>query len=597
MQKCATESHTLSDQTQPNRPIFYLVLFLIPILLLGAIEGGLRAFGYGKTIPLFVDAQVDNTTAKKTGFLVPNPRIIERYFHDPILAPKVAPDTFLFTQDKPQNTLRFVVMGGSSAAGFPYGRFGSPTGMLKQQLKYFYPNKNIELISVAMASINSYALRDFVEEVAKINPDAVIIYAGHNEYLGVMGVGSNFASYGGHWANLAFLALRDFRLFQLMQNLVSSSPEKQTKLDEKNIGRTVMATVAKEKNIPLDSPLYKEGLAQFESNMRVVLGRLNAKNIPVFIGDLVSNEQHQNPFESVAESQGVELSAFANFKLAQDFFKQSNYAKAREHFIRARDLDLLRFRAPSAFNQIIEKLAEESGAIKVNVDARLRADSEYGIIGQQHMLEHLHPTARGYFVIALAYLQAMQQSDLLESPDQQLSDTLIEELWQQIPLNDVDHSFAAFKVAQLTSDYPFKRSQVPYSLPEPTNQYELLALERMSGGEWIEQQQTLLNVYQRNERTLDAAIVAGVLFDALKTNHQVANIASLLFTRADHLRLAHYYARQAITLDEDNISYRLSYAEILFKRGLKEQSRAQLEYVLQLDPDNVNARRYLSLIG
>ena len=149
----------MSPKPQKIRLIFYVVLVIIPILFIAAIEGGLRLVGYGQTIPLFVPFNNVSSGSETTPFLVPNPNIVERYFHRAELAPNVAPDTFLFTREKSTDTLRIVVMGGSSAAGFPFGRFGSPTGMLKQQLKYIYPNKNIELISVAMASINSYALR------------------------------------------------------------------------------------------------------------------------------------------------------------------------------------------------------------------------------------------------------------------------------------------------------------------------------------------------------------------------------------------------------------------------------------------------------
>ena len=214
-------------------------MIVIPLLVLAILEGILRLSGFGHEYPLFIEP------AQKPGYLQPNPDIIQRYFHSPEHAPNVAPDTFLFPQQKPQGVTRIVLMGGSSAAGFPYGRFGAPSGMLQQMLKMRYPTQDIEVISVAMASINSYALRDFAAEVANIEPDAVLIYAGHNEYLGVMGVGSVYAGAGGHWANLVYMTLRDFRLFQLLQHLLISAPE----IPEDASGRTVMAQVAKNKNI------------------------------------------------------------------------------------------------------------------------------------------------------------------------------------------------------------------------------------------------------------------------------------------------------------------------------------------------------------
>ena len=591
----------MSPKPQKIRLIFYVVLVIIPILFIAAIEGGLRLVNYGQTIPLFVPFNNASSGTDTTPFLMPNPNIVERYFHRPELAPNVAPDTFLFTREKSSDTLRIVVMGGSSAAGFPFGRFGSPTGMLKQQLKYIYPNKNIELISVAMASINSYALRDFMAEVANIEPDAVLIYAGHNEFLGIMGVGSNFASYGGHWANLSFNFLRDFRLFQLFQSLLTSAPPKSISgaqvSHSGNSGRTVMATVAREKNIPLNSPLYQLGVQQFNSNIGAVLGFFKQQNIPVYIGNLVSNERHQTPFESEGESAGVDRSASLNFKLGNQKYSAEDFDNARQHYNAARDLDLLRFRAPSQFNRIIKELANEHGANFVDIDNQMRSDTQHGIIGQSHMLEHLHPTARGYFLIALSFLNAMQHTNFLPPSELARSNNTIEQLWNDIPLNHVDKLFSEYKVAQLTADYPFQPNPIGFKLPSPSNRFEQLAIARINGEDWLKQQQQLLTEYQQQSDFNQAAQVASVMFDALPTNHQAAAVASQLYLRINNLRMAHYHARQAVLLADGNTRYRLTLAEALFKRGLKQQSVAQLQQVLELDPSNESAQRYLSIIN
>ena len=586
----------MGSTSQQTRPIFYLVMGIIPVVFIIAVEGCLRLLDYGQSIPLFVPSSNPLSDVNEPTLVMPNPRIVERYFHHPVLAPNVAPDTFLFTPQKRPNSLRIVVMGGSSAAGFPFGRFGSPTGMLKQQLKQIYPNKNIELISVAMASINSYALRDFSAEVADIEPDAIVIYAGHNEFLGIMGVGSNFARYGSHWANLSFNYLRDFRLFQLLQSLLTQAPNQSSSSGSNSDRRTVMATVAKEKNIPLNSELYQQGLIQFESNMGSVLSFFRQRNIPVYIGNLISNEQHQAPFESERQSAGIEKSARLNFSIAEQHFNNQEYTKARDFFVAARDLDLLRFRAPSQFNQIIQTLANTYTGELVDIDTDIRADTQHGIIGQTHMLEHLHPTARGYFLIGLSFLKAMQQTDLLPHPDQILSDSTIKKLWNNIPINHVDQLIAEYKVAQLTADYPFQTSPINFELPTPKDRFESLAIARINGEDWLTQQQVLLSEYQQQENFEQAAQVAGAMFDALPSNHQAAAVATQLYLRCNKLRMAHYHARQAVLLAEDNINYRLTFAEVLFKRGLKSQSIAQLEQVLVLQPNNPSALRYLHLI-
>ncbi len=49
------------------------------------------------------------------------------------------------------------------------------------------------MINTAMSAVNSYVLKDVASEIAEQSPDAVLIYAGHNEYLGIFGVGSHFS--------------------------------------------------------------------------------------------------------------------------------------------------------------------------------------------------------------------------------------------------------------------------------------------------------------------------------------------------------------------------------------------------------------------
>ena len=133
-----------TKQSQPNkgqnnqtksRAIFYLIAVLLPFVFLAALELALRVSGFGQQYPLFIEASspLNAQSALSGKYLQPNPHVIKRFFHSPELAPPVEPDTFLFKQAKDESSFRIVLMGGSSAAGFPYGRFGSPAGLLKQQ--------------------------------------------------------------------------------------------------------------------------------------------------------------------------------------------------------------------------------------------------------------------------------------------------------------------------------------------------------------------------------------------------------------------------------------------------------------------------------
>jgi hypothetical protein len=120
--------------------------------------------------------------------------------------------------------------------------------MLGDRLEATHPYSDIEVVSTAMAAVNSYTLLDFVDEIIEQKPDLILIYAGHNEYLGIMGVGSAFAAKGGRFATLMHLKLKDWRLYQLLQKFYSLAMSSEVPPDKSN--KTLMSQVAKEKEEP-----------------------------------------------------------------------------------------------------------------------------------------------------------------------------------------------------------------------------------------------------------------------------------------------------------------------------------------------------------
>ncbi len=280
--------------------IFRIILCLIPLVFFALIELALRLSGFGHSYPLFIP------DPNQPGYSLVNPHVIKRYFPEPDMAPPVNIESTYFRNEKKPNTLRVVVQGASTTAGYPYGLGASLAGILQQRLQNQYPDRNVEVIQTAMAAVNSYTLLDFSDEILKIKPDVVVIYAGHNEYLGIMGVGSAYASHS-RATTLLMLKLKDLRIFQALQKLyinIKKNPEALTQGGD----RTLMAKVAREKNIAFGSSLYQQGLNQFEGNMNMLLARYRNAGIPVYVGTIASNLRDQKPFNSAlanAELQSV----------------------------------------------------------------------------------------------------------------------------------------------------------------------------------------------------------------------------------------------------------------------------------------------------
>ncbi|MFT5674263.1 MAG: tetratricopeptide (TPR) repeat protein [Paraglaciecola sp.] len=593
--------------------IFYAISISIPFLLLFVLELGLRTTEYGTDYPLFIPAKA------LPGYMQPNDNVINRFFPGPQFAPKVSPDTQYFLENKPRDSFRIVVQGGSTAAGFPYGRWGSLSGMLQQRFKRLYPEKNIEIINTAMASVNTYTLLDFVEEIIQIEPDLVLIYAGHNEYLGVMGVGSAFASKGGREATLLYLRLKNLKIYRLVESAYYKIFT--SDVTEKTDERTLMAKVAREKEIAYGGELYRQGLQQFEGNMSLLLDKYAKADIPVVLGNLVSNEQDQIPFSAVKEIDEKSILAWQNmdlvtrqkrlrkltpsasslantnsqstFELAYHHYFMGEYDLAQKYFSQAKDFDLLRFRAPEAFNKIIQKLSARPSVALADVQGKIRQDTQNGIIGNKHVLEHLHPSARGYFMLADAYVQQIISSELLGA-NHEIS---LEKAWQEMPITQADKQFGEYKIARLTSDYPFRLTPIKVAKPSG-NSIEAQALRDRIGGEhWLSLNRKLLPLYQRAKNLPEAALISGLLADALPNNYNLSYIAGLTYKKANNLAISLYYLNRALKMKPGSISGNLSIAQNYFLMGQAEKSMQHLEFVKKNKPDHPAIDRLIETVS
>lgn len=501
--------------------LFRAIAVLIPVLFFVIIEFSLRLIGYGHSYPLFIENPAD------TEYLLPRPDIVKRYFPNSDDVPSVSIEANFFRKNKPQNGLRIFVQGGSSAAGFPYGLGASIAGMLDHRLKQTFPMNYVEVINTSLAAVNSYTNMDLVDEIIAQQPDAVLIYMGHNEYLGILGVGSNYTAANSRASTLLFLKFKEWRLFQLMQNLYAKwhqqTPVKESSKSSRS--HTFMAKVAKHKTIELDSEIYHAGLQQFEQNLAIILGKYQDANIPVLIATLTSNLLDQPPFASrdMPESMMQDIQAAksaisqgkldqnrmdnlsstvassqiadANYQLGRLFYAIGDGPKAKRHLIIAKENDLLRFRGPEAMNHIIRKQGHKTQTIVVEAQQRFEQRSQFGIVGNNLMLEHLHPNIQGYFLLADAFYQGLKKANIF--PQWQNVETNV--AWQQRMILPSEEYFGFAKILQLKTDYPFVNSRIPLALPHPQDWQQQLGQDFfLKKIDWLGMVQTAQQHYMQD---------------------------------------------------------------------------------------------------
>jgi len=563
-----------------RRRLFLVITLLVPLLLAGAAEGLLRLTGLGALEPLFVPVEA------APGFLQPNPAAVQRFFPDPRRAPDVSIDTTWFPAAKAPGTLRIFVQGESSAAGFPYGRWASPAALLQQRLQRAYPDRNVEVINTGMAAVTSYVLLDFADEIIAMQPDAVVVYAGHNEYLGIGGVGSSLASARSPTLARGIVKLRRLHLYRSLERAFGSLGPAADPLAARN--GTLMSRVAAERSIPLGSPLYEQGLDQFRGNLARLLQRYRAAGVPVFIGTLASNERDQPPFSSAPPEAG-ENSALVRFERARQLEASGDHAAARAEYLAALDRDELRFRAPQAFNEVIRETAVAAGATVVDVQAAFAAAAENGIIGAGLMLEHVHPDVEGYFQLANAYFPGLVQ---WAGPAAVVVDEATAR--NEIPVTEVDRLNGEYRVSMLKNDWPFVPERRPMTLPPPSTRIEEIAQSWFAGRvSWPQAMNEALVEYQQQANHVEAARVAVNVADAIVNAAEPQYTAGRLLLRAEQPERGLHYLSRAVAIDAAKVEYRLSLAQAQFMLGRPDESIVTLEAIIARHPEDSRAKYWL----
>jgi tetratricopeptide (TPR) repeat protein len=528
-----------STISKPKAFIFRILLILIPFFVLIIFEGPLRLFGYGENLELFV------TLEKNQAYWITNPNVGRRYFQQKDFLPATSYDAF--RKQKPEDGYRIFVLGGSTTAGFPYFNNGSFPRMLKTRLQDRYSELHIEMVNLAMPAVNSYTLLDFADELVRYSPDAVLIYAGHNEFYGAFGSGSTEFLGLKRWPIKLYLRLQHFRLVQLTRDVIFLAKSKPARE-----GNTLMARMVRQKEIPFGDKVYNSTLHAFRANLSDIIGTFQSHGVKVMLGELVSNLKDHEPFSSSFEentdrkkwqefyAKGTELAkpdsymeaigqfekaiqiddlpANVHFELAKCLMKTNEINAARQAYLKAKDLDALRFRASEDFNQVIWELGDKFNIPVVPMVVTFSQASPNGLVGNNLMLDHLHPNLRGHELMARAFSESMEDSRFFPSGQRRKRVQSDSYYWERRGITALDEELASIRMQVLLSNWPFKPdiTDVTPLQYAPQNRLEELALaqwqEELS---WDAAHMQLAQYYEQDKETEKAvqeydAIIKGM---------------------------------------------------------------------------------------
>jgi tetratricopeptide (TPR) repeat protein len=401
---------------------------LAPLLALVLLEMALRLFGVGYSTELMQPCTVQGKPAACYNLFFPAP------FFPPGMIK--LPQVYAIPAEKAQGTYRIFVLGESAAMGDPDPAYGF-SRYLEVMLRERYPEMKFEVVNTGSVAINSHVTLPIAEGLAKQRPDVFIIYSGNNEVVGPYGPGTALTASGMSLPVIrGSIFYHSTRIGQLLT---------QVGTPKRDWGGMAMFM---DKQVRASSPLMKHAYANFEQNLRDTIAVARKTGARVIVSTVATNVLDCAPFASLHREdlspdalrswsalvqQGAErenagwyadalklyLSAASidgeyaelEFRIARCLKALGDYDAAREHFLRARDLDTLRFRADSKINDINRSVANSSsGAELVDADALLAKESRNGVTGSDLVYEHVHLTPQGNYLLARAmFLQIVKQ--------------------------------------------------------------------------------------------------------------------------------------------------------------------------------------------
>jgi len=413
--------------------LFRVAAILVAPLLLILLEVGLRLGNYGYPTGFYV-------RTGSTGTNMTNYRFGWRFFPPSIAR---SPEPHLLPAKVPR-TIRLFVLGESAAQGVPNPRF-SFGRILEVMLRDRYPGARFEVVNTAMTAINSHVLLEIARDCAQQQPDAYLVYMGNNEVVGPFGPGTVFQ----HWspslrlirAGLRFKAARTGQLFD---STIRLFPPQKAATTWQGMGMFMDNAVA------ADDPRLLPTYDNFGRNLRDLLSIARRAGAPVILSTIAVNLRGCPPFASQHRADlrtdarhawestyraGVELEqdqqwpeALAEYESAarlDDRFAELQFRmgtslaalgrlrEARERFLAACDLDVLRFRADRKINSTIRRVSAERAADAVYlVDAEeslAASDSQPGgIPGNDVFFDHVHFTFEGNYLVARVILDHLE---------------------------------------------------------------------------------------------------------------------------------------------------------------------------------------------
>ena len=363
--------------------------------------------------------------------------------------PLFCPDEFLVK--KPKNEFRIFCVGGSTVQGRPFAIETSFSTWLELRLNAVDPTKDWNAINCGGVSYASYRLAPIIEEIVNYQPDLIVLYTGHNEFLEDRTYADVKTT--SPWVARTHERLSSIRTYSFLRSLVvvesdSDAIEKmpskvEARLDFRN-GLTQYRR---------DLPWKRNVANHFEHNLRRMVQAAIAADVPIVVCNPVANLADASPFKSESDSSLtaneakrfneaweeiardkpvsdwhaeierlrplLELNsqhAELRYRIGQAYQQIGDIESAKEHLMAAKEEDICPLRITEPMYESINRVTAQYDVPLVDVKSFFETRSPAGIVGSDSLLDHVHPTIYGHQLIAELLDGEMSRLGMVRKP-------------------------------------------------------------------------------------------------------------------------------------------------------------------------------------
>ncbi len=338
-----------------------------PLLMLYAIELALRLGEWGAPSRLLETVTVDGVDWVKT-----NPGYLRSVF---TAAEVPSPLPVWTTKEKKPGTKRVVLLGESAAAGFPVNDYH--LGRLVEVVWHVrHPDTPLEVINLSAVAVDTGVLRAFAREAMMLNPDALILYAGHNE-----AIGPSFKR-ASRWR----LSLMRTHIGEVTRRLAARLVPSASRPEWTGLN------AFRDMNMDFDAAELDAMYRRSANHLREIY----ALGAPVLVAVPAINLNDWEPGGGAASAEA--------YREAKALAEQGDRDAAWELYRRAADLDTKRIRADSR----VRDLLRSQPATVVDIDRWLHEQNPVFKTDREFFVEHVHLTFAGRVAVAARIVDGLE---------------------------------------------------------------------------------------------------------------------------------------------------------------------------------------------